>query len=250
MKKELLFAFASFFFMSLSAITGVYAIEENKKEATISKDQVDVTGDQIKDTIYVKGTPFDNKASFLKEIKLEIVASNQEHYTIKLDGGYEPTIVFQDLNQDGVVDIFVTVPTGGSGGLSQHYLYSLKDFSIHDLTVPDPLLMQAQFLDHYKANLTINETGKTYQFDLQNRKEEYNKMGLYVNEKLNEPQELMVHAYGLLKPIKLEDGSVGLKGVQRVSGAYNADAIAFVESIWKLDHGKWKLLGADVMEIK
>ena len=87
MKKELLLTFAAFFFMSLTALTGVYAGESDKKTVTVSEDKVDVTGDGKKDLIYVKGIPYEEGVQFLKEIYLKIKASNGKTYKIELEGG-------------------------------------------------------------------------------------------------------------------------------------------------------------------
>ena len=60
----------------------------------------------------------------------------------------------------------------------------------------------------------------------------------------------MVDPYSTLKPIIVKDDSYGLKGVQQISGAYHADGIAFVESTWYYENGKWNLMDTKVMERK
>lgn len=248
MWKELLFAFAAFFFMSLSAITGVYADEQEQKTVTLSKNKVDVTGDHKADTVYLKGVYYEEGASFLKEISLVIKASDGNKYKAELEGGYEPQIQFEDLNHDSINDIYISIPTGGSGGLSNFYLYTLKDFKLVDLSVPDPLVINSQFQNGYKAAISIQDTKQSYTFDLRDRGEEYERLGLYVNGKLSEPTELMVNPYSTLKIIPVE-GKTGLMGVQRISGAYNADTIAFVESFWLYENGKWNLKDTKVMKM-
>jgi len=251
MRKELLFAFAAFFFMSMSAITGVYAVEEaNKLEKVISKEKIDVTGDGKEETIYIKGIPFEEGAIFLKTIYLQVFLANGSEYKVELEGGYEPKIQFEDLNHDRVKEMFVSVTTGGSGGLSNHYLYTIKDDKLVDIGIPEPLVIQSEFLNGYKANMMIENTNESYQFDLRNRAKDYERLGLYHNGKLNESAELMVLPFGTLKPIKVAGNKIGLKGSQRVSGAYNADAIAYVESSWLFENGTWKLLDTNVLELK
>ncbi|MDE3838727.1 hypothetical protein C0966_04945 [Bacillus methanolicus] len=248
MKKELLFAFSAFFLISLSAITGAYAVSESKKSITVSQDKVDVTGDGKKDKVTIIGILFEEGANFLKEIFLEIDASNGKKYKVKLEGGYEPQVKYEDFNHDQVKDLFISIPTGGSGGLSNYYLYTLKDFNLTDLTVPEPLVMTSQFEENYQASLVIDETGQKYTFDLKDRKADYDRLGLYVNGKLNEPTELMIFPYSTLKPVIVKDNKYGLLGVQRISGAYSADGIAFAESIWIYENGKWKLVNSKVYE--
>lgn len=250
MKRELLITFGAFFFMSLTAFAGVYTGESNEKKVTISEEKVDVTGDRKKDLIYVKGVPYEEGAQFLKKIFLKIRASNGEIYKIDLEGGYDPATVYKDLNHDSVKDIFISVPTGGSGGLSNYYLYSLRDFQVTNLTVPEPLAVSSQFEEGYKASITIQETGQSYSFDLSDRKDDYERLGLYQDGKLNEPTELMILPFGLLEPVKVKNGLYGLKGSQRINGAYNADGIANLESYWLYENGKWGLLSAEVKPLK
>ncbi|MED3551898.1 hypothetical protein [Cytobacillus praedii] len=249
MKKEMIFALAALFFMTLS-ITGVYAGENNSKWKTLSKNSMDVTGDGKDDLIEIRGIPYEEGQQFLKEIQLRISASNGQEYKTDLDGGYNPQVQFVDLNHDNVKDMYVSIDTGGSGGISNHYLYTLKDFKITDLTVPDPLVINGQFHNGYKASITIQETGKSVTFDLRNRGMDYEKSGLFINGKLSEPTELMVDGYSSLKPVIFNAENYGLTGVQAISGAYHADWIANVVSTWMYENGKWILKDTKIMEGK
>ncbi|MFB6467775.1 hypothetical protein ACE38V_13375 [Cytobacillus sp. Hz8] len=248
MKKEALYAFIAIFFMSMSVITVASAVQNTEETMMLSKDVKDVTGDGMKETIFVMGIPFDEGSNFLKKIWIKIVAPNKESYTIPVEGGYEPKVTYRDLNHDGVKDLFISVATGGSGGLSNYYLYTLKDYQLTNLTTPSPLTLTGQFLDNYKATLRIENIGKSYTFDLKNRAKEYERLGLYQNGKLNEPTELMILSYGLLQPVRVKGNQYGLKGVQRFSGAYNADTLGYVDSTWFYEDGKWKLIKTTVKQ--
>jgi hypothetical protein len=248
MKKEFSLALMAFFFLSLNAITGAYALEEKGEMLTLLQEEKDISGDGKNDKITIVGIPYEEGISYLKEIYLKITASNGETYKVELKSGFDPTIKFVDLNHDGVEDLFISIPTGGSGGLSHYFLYTLKDFQLTDIGIPDSLTITSQFQNGYKASMTIENTGESYTFDLKSRKKDYNRLGLYHNGKLNEPTELMVDPYSLLKPIILKNRSYGLKGIQQISGAYHADGIAFVESKWYYGNGKWNIFGTKVME--
>lgn len=245
----MIFALAALFFMSLS-ITGVYAGEDKTKWITVSKENRDITGDGKDDVIEIKGIPYEEGQQFLKEIKLHIAASNGKAYETEFEGGLNPHVQFVDLNHDGVKDVYVSVETGGSGGITNHYLYTLKDFLFTDLTVPDPLVINGQFHNGYKASITIQETGRSVTFDLRNRGEDYEKSGLFINGKLSEPTELMVDAYSVLKPVILDGKKNGLVGIQAISGAFHADWIANVESTWIYENGKWILKDTKIMDGK
>jgi hypothetical protein len=254
MKKEFGLALLALFFLSLNAITGAYAVENENKEKdtkkidTIIKQEVDVSGDGKPDTIEIKGIRYEEGSAYLKEIYLEITATNGQTYKAQLDSGFDPKLEFVDLNHDGLADMFISIPTGGSGGISNYFLYTLKDFQLKDIGIPDSLMITSEFQDDYKATMTIDNTGKSFIFDLTSRKKDYERLGLYQKGKLNEPRELMVDPYSTLKPIIVKNESYGLKGVQQVSGAYHADGIAFVESTWYYENEKWNLIDTRVIE--
>lgn len=244
MKKETLLAFISLLLLSMTTV--VYAVEEKNKTITISEQKADITGDGKLETILLKGVPYQDDENFLKEIYIDVKASNTKNYTIPMESGAKASFQLVDMNNDGVKDVFATVQTGGSGGIVLSFLHSLKGFVHTDLTVPEPVEMESRFLNDYQAEIKIKETGKTYHFDLNERKLYYKKLGLYYKGKLNEPTELMVNSYSSLKPVELADGKLGLKGVQRVAGIANADTIAFVESTWGYLNGKWNLVQVEV----
>jgi hypothetical protein len=250
MRKEIIIALAAFFFMTLSAITGVYAFEESGKVRTLYKHKIDVTGDGTPETVLLKGVPYEKDDEYMKNISIEVITSTKKIFKSKFESGIRPYIIFVDLNHDGVKDVFLTIPTGGSGGISNHYLYTYKNLVEKDLTVPKPLLIKGQFINGYKAKATVAATGDNYVFDLINRKKEYEQMGLYRKGRLNEPTELMANGYESLTPIMNKEGQLGLKGFQMISGAAHADSIASVVSIWYFTDGKWKLTAIKVHPIR
>ncbi|MBY0096097.1 hypothetical protein [Mesobacillus maritimus] len=226
------------FILSLIAAT-VYAADKQAQNEIV-QELMDVTGDGKDDTITITGVPFEEGSLFLKEISMKIKTSEGEKFHTELEGGYEPSLAFKDFNHDGVKDVLVRVETGGSGGTSNYELYSFKDAKQVDMGVPEPLTIISQFEEGYKASIQIEETGKLYTFNLFDRKEKYDRLGLYQNGKLNEPMELMVLPYSTLKPVFVHEKQIGFKGVQRISGVGNVDTIGFVESSWILENGEWK----------
>lgn len=238
----MLLAMVACFFISLTAITGVYAIEKSKETVTLSKEEMDITGDGKNDVILLKGVPYDEEDSFLKRIYLEVVASNEKTYTISLESGSKASVQLIDLNNDGVKDLFTSVLSEENEGTVYNLLYSLKDFEVTKLAVPEPLEMESHFLNNFKAEIRLAQTGKSYLLDLKDRKNYYKKMGVYYKGKLNEPTELTVNTFSSLTPVTLEGEIKGLKGIQRVTGIANGDTIALVESTWIFDNGHWRLL--------
>jgi hypothetical protein len=249
MKKELLFAFVALFLMSLTAITGVYAIENDSKMVPIVNQQEDINGDGHKDEISLQGLPYQKNDIDYKEFSLTIELTNGKTYKETLPFGLDPQLNLIDINHDGHKDVFITIPTGQSDGMSEHYLYSAKDNQISNIPIPE-LEVQGQFKNGYKAMVSIPATKESFVFDLMVRKEMYESLGMYQNGKLNEPIELMILPYGKLKPLSTKGLDYGLKGVQMITGTSKTDKIAYVETSWFYRNRDWKLINTEVKEVR
>jgi hypothetical protein len=247
MRKELLFAFGAFFILSLHAIAGNFSDDTNEQpkdtELTIHSYTKDITGDGKKDEIILKAVPFSPDALFLKEVWAEITTSNGSEIRIDYDGGYEPKIEFVDLNHDGIKDMLYSAATGGSGGLYDMDLHTVAGNKLIDLGLPPGPVIQGQFQDGYKAAVTFTDTNQSYTIDLSSRKDDYERLGIYTDGKLNEPMELMVLPAAFYKPAKIEGKQgKGVKGYQQISGAYKADGIGTAVSSWYYENDKWNLI--------
>jgi hypothetical protein len=249
MKKELLFAFVALFLMSLTAITGVYASENDSKMVPIVNQQEDINGDGQKDEISLQGLPYQKNDIAYKEFSLTIKLTNGKTYKETLPFGLDPKLNLIDINHDGHKDVFISIPTEQSGDMSEHYLYSAKENKISNIPIPE-LELQGQFKNGYKAMISIPATKKSFVFDLMVRKEMYESLGMYQNGKLNEPTELMILPYGKLKPLPTKGLDYGLKGVQMITGTSKTDKIAYVKTSWYYRNGDWKLINTEVKEVR
>ncbi|WP_108669263.1 hypothetical protein [Peribacillus acanthi] len=236
----------SFGFFFAHPVPEIKAGQVEPKTLVIKKENV--TCDGKKDTVSLIGIPYDETASYLKEIFLKVQYSEGGEKTVLVGSGYEPTVQFADINHDGCKDVFVSIQTGGSGGIVQNDLYAYKDREFVDLTVPPPVQVEAYFIDGYKAIIKLSNK-KEYNIDLSNRKEDYDRLGLYNDGKLSELSELMVDPYSNMKITGTLSG-LGLKGIQRISGAYHADGIGDIESLWFYTNGKWVLEKVKFRELK
>lgn len=234
LKKESIFVLVTIFFICLTTITGVYATDK-QVPTEIATYKKDITGDNQPEKIQVIRT-------LDKKIEINIITPDEKKYKISLAGEQKPTISFKDLNQDHVKDIFIANP--GKDGVTpseEYLLYSFNDEQLSKIELPEALTLTTQYENDYKASILINQSGIVYTIDLHDRKTSLEQMGLYQNGFLNEPTELMVNSIENLKPVRLKDLTVGLKGRQPVGDAYNEDIIAYVESTWKWTNGTWEM---------
>ncbi|KUP06769.1 hypothetical protein Q75_07390 [Bacillus coahuilensis p1.1.43] len=240
--------------MSLLAVTGALANESTQQDneedvyesgLVIQEWNKDITGDNHPDSIKLKGVLFPDSSLFYQTVWADIKSYNGEEFRIVYESGYSPTLTFEDLNHDGIVDLFYSSATGGSGGLYHYDLHTLANQKLKNLQVPPPVKVEARFENDYKALIILEDSEKSYTIDLSSRKKDYERIGLYNDGKLVEPTKLMVKPYGLLEPSNVNGKKgLGLHGIQGVSGAYNADGIGSTESYWYYEDHKWKLIDA------
>ncbi len=209
--------------------------------------EIDVTGDGKLDSVGLVGMKLDAASPYYAKLFIVVLGQGQNQVVVPLEGGYNPKMSFCDFNGDKLPEIFVSAETGGSGGLSNYYLYSLKGNVPTALPLPDPLHVTSMFKSNYAVKLKVKETGKSFKVDLKDKKADYDQFGVYNNGKLIKPVIVDVHGYGLLQPMDIDrDGVCELRGVQRITGISNADTIGYVNSLWKWKDGKWVLKNATI----
>lgn len=209
--------------------------------------QADVTGNQRPDVVALFGTKKEQGSPYYTSLSV-VVQSAGAHQVMVIpvkEGGYNPYIKLCDLNGDGVLDILVGAETGGSAGTSNYYIYTVNHERIMSMPTPQPIAASGAYLNHYKAQIKLGEKGKEIILDLRDRKELYDKEGIYKNGKLLKPTSVLINGFSKLEPTKSgTDTQCSLVGLQRISGIYNADTIGYVTSLWKWNPSmnKWTSL--------
>ncbi|WP_371377797.1 hypothetical protein [Sporomusa aerivorans] len=171
--------------------------------------------------------------------------ANPNTVTVKLPnvGGYDSKLFIGDFDGDKVNDVLVTIPTGGSGGLTEHRIVTFagEPKIIFGSEENKGLLINGHFAERFKFELRELSTGRTTIMDLAQKKDTYVEAGLYNSQgKLLKEQSGSVNPFGGLTPFDVgRDGTYELRGQQRITGMYNADSIGYIYSIWKYENGKW-----------
>ncbi|MGD8192184.1 hypothetical protein ACQCN2_19615 [Brevibacillus ginsengisoli] len=214
----------------------------------IAKQSIDVTGDGTPDIVSLVGKKLREDSPYYDQLYITVAnPKDQKYITIPLQGGYNPKMKFCDFNKDKVQDIYVSVETGGSGGFTNTYLYTVKNNQSTELPVPNPLQVTGAYQDNYQVKFTIVNTGREFVLSLEDRKKEYDQAGIYKNGKLIKPPTITVNPYSLLLPVDVNhDGTCELQGVQRITGISNADTIAYAVSIWRWTDNQWSLAEANI----
>lgn len=225
---------------------------ENPEFEVIKTYEEDLTGNGVKEVIELKGMLFSPDSNYYRDLVAVITTSENNVWEIPYMGGYNPNLAFIDLNHDKVNDIFFQSATGGSGGLYQYHLHTLIHNKLAELPLPEQPFVKGKFQDGFKVEVTISPDLEPTIVNVKDKEDEYVRLGIYNKEgKLLQKTSAMVDPIAFLEPKFISKSKgYGLKSYQQVSGAYHADQLGTVESLWYFDRDKWILLQTKWMPSK
>ena len=195
----------------------------------------DVTGDRVPDNVYLTGimTP---TSPFIQNITLLVQDGRSGELTsvpLRENTGYNPTVFLGDFTGNGVDDIFISIDTGGSGGIMYHYIYSfvdntaqlLFDFNVYN----EQYQYEVTYQDYYKVEVVSMINNKKYIIDISTKGTEYLNEIYDENGKLKSPITGFVNPLSGLYPVDFDSNKrYELLAYQKIAGRYNADSLGFV----------------------
>lgn len=212
-----------------------YARTNMNSPNVVSFARGDVTGDRILDNVYLTGimTP---DSPFIQNITLLVQDGRSGELTsvpLRENAGYNPTVFLGDFTGNGVDDIFISIATGGSGGIMYHYIYSfvenkaqlLFDFNVYN----EQYQYEVTYQDYYKVEVVSMINNKKYIIDISTKGTEYLNEIYDENGKLKSPITGFVNPLSGLYPVDFDSNKrYELLAYQKIAGRYNADSLGFV----------------------
>jgi hypothetical protein len=227
-----------------------YPVEASELEPhLIMTHEADLTGDGRIETLQLYGVLFSPDSVYYRDI-YAVIQSEDEEWRINYQGGYDPIIELVDLNHDGVVDVFYQSPTGGSGGIYTSQLDTIYGGELTNISLPDQPYVTGSFIDGFQAVLEISPHKEPIKINVENRKDDYMRLNIYSEEgKLLHETSLMVDPIAFYEPVEIsERQGYGLRSFKQISGAYHADRLGVIETLWYYEQGKWIALGTEWIE--
>ncbi|MFD2628945.1 hypothetical protein [Oceanobacillus kapialis] len=239
---------ATLFFVIFTTLCTVSNVTAEENHSTLIETiQGDVTGDGQTEEVKLYGIKFSPDSAYFRQIWAEIIGDSKRNWKITYQGGYEPKIQLIDLNHDGIKDIFYQSATGGSGGLYNYQLNTLAKGVLEEIPLPEQRFLEGSFKENFIVSIQISPDSPPYEMDVSARAEDYFRLGIYNEEgDLLKPQSVMIDPIAFFEPVLISKRKgYGLKSYQQISGAYHADGLGTVESLWYFENGKWILLQTD-----
>lgn len=232
----------------------------SSRSYTLSQFFGDIIGDKVTRTIYLVGRRFDDSSLFFDKLYF-IVEKDQNTVGKKIElpdefgGGYSAELNLIDFTGDKIPELFISAPTGGSGGIINYFIYSFKNNDAKLLFSPElkfQIDIEGVFLENYKALISINNTKTKHTIDLSSVKSELQNLKTYDETgKLNNEKGIWINPYGLIEAKDIDgDGIKELVGTQAIKGVANYNTIGEVTSTWKWKKNNFVLMNVKVSSIK
>lgn len=213
----------------------------------------DVNGDRIPDNVYLTGiktpgSPFTQNITLIIQDRMTGMVSS---IPLRENAGYDPMVSLWDFTGDGIYDIFISIASGGSGGIMYHYIYSfiknipqlLFDFNVYNQQYE----YDVTYKDNYKVEVISKKNNKKYIIDISLKGEEYLNEIYDENGKLKNPLNGFVNPLSGLYPVDFDSNKVyELLAFQKIAGRYNADSLGYVLNTLKWENSMFVLANQNV----
>lgn len=213
----------------------------------IDRQVADVNGDKVEDTIYLVGHKDKKEARYADQMNL-LVQDGATKQEIKVDldkmNGYDATLFMGDFNGNKISDVFVKAPTGGSGGIVEQRIVTFDKGEpeiIFGHEHNNGIQLSGKYVNGFKAEL-VDKMGKpSVTLDISGQKQKYIREEIYEEDGTLRKAINPITYSMVVEPVdRNADGTYELSGQQRIVGAYGADGIGKVYSIWSYQQGMWK----------
>ena len=210
--------------------------------------QGDVTGDGVTDQVYLTGTKTPD-SPFTQNITLHVKDGRSGVLTsipLRENVGYNPTLFLGDFTGNGVADILISIATGGSGGIMNHYIVSfvdnkarlLFDFNVYN----DQYQYEVTYKDNYKVEVVSKLNNEKYIIDISTRDAAYLTEIYDENGKLKSPITGFVDPLSGLYPVDFDSNKVyELLAYQKIAGRYHADSLGYILNTLGWDNNRFVL---------
>ncbi|MDD4722326.1 MAG: hypothetical protein PHR07_06240 [Acidaminococcaceae bacterium] len=215
-------------------------------------DQVagDVDGDGKDEEVLLMGSKIIANSNFMGNIYVIVKdikdGKIKSYIRPKTCGGYNSFLTLNDVTGNGLANVIITAPTGGSGGTVD---LRVLDFTngvakeIFTIENNSGIAFVGQYLRNYKAKLMFPVINKTIVVDLANKQELYRNLNVYNENGDVKKSGAEPYMQGFCSALAFDadnDGVAELLTTQKIVGPTPLETIGQVRTVWKYMAGLWQ----------
>lgn len=228
---------------------------EAKKGELLQTAIGDVDNDGKNENVALYGIKFTKGASYYKE--LYVVVRDEKNAKVENSfelefGGYVPRLILSNITAKKSCEIVVSAPTGGSGGMVDYSIWSLKNNFLNEIFSRednDGIELEGEFLPDYKAKFYFPLAEKAIITDLPRGPRAYIQAGLYDTQGNLLKNHIKPYMQGIINLLPIDtngDGVSELLFTQKIVGLYSADTLGYVVGSLRYDGYTWNLIDINV----
>ncbi|MBP3541337.1 MAG: VCBS repeat-containing protein [Clostridia bacterium] len=146
--------------------------------------------------------------------------------------GVSPTLFVGAFTGPDAQNILVSLPTGGSGGIVDYFIFNYENAIIETLfnseTYNSEYQYQVDYVDNYRVAAVSQNNQKSYFIDISQRGDDYLSPIYLPNGVVRQPLQGFVNPLSGLYPIDFDgDGVYALQAWQKIAGLSNADTLGY-----------------------
>ncbi|NLY84036.1 MAG: hypothetical protein GX084_05420 [Acholeplasmataceae bacterium] len=235
----------------VQAADKVFSEDDIQRGEVLSVAYGDVDGDGEEEGVFLMGSKFSADSQYYTKLYLftRDMKSGKLEGAIRptLPGGYDCSLRLGDLTGNGVDDIVISAPTGGSGGIVAYRIIDFTDNKPREIfTEADNsgVNVKGQYLPDYKVMLVLADESREITLDVGPNLAFYKYLGVYDEKgRLLKDYHRPYGQYlsGLLIVDTDGNGTAEAVTTQRIVGLNNTDTLGYVRAVWHYTAVNWQL---------
>jgi len=210
----------------------------------------DVDGDGEDEDVLLMGNKVVSGSHFMGD--LYVVIKDRKNGQVKgyirpVDcGGYDSFLTLADVTGNGIPNVLITAPTGGSGGIVDCRILDFSGGRAEEIFTRENnkgIACVGRYLPNYKAELTFPTLSKTVVVDLPGEADMYSRLNIYDDMGQVKNSGLRPYIQDICSLVAFDvdgDGIAEIVTTQRVVGSINIDTLGYVRTIWRYMAGSWQ----------
>ncbi|MEJ8777732.1 hypothetical protein [Pseudogracilibacillus sp. ICA-222130] len=224
------------------------SLQEDQHQTTISTMEEDVTKDGRKEKIELYGTYLSETTTFLKNVSISITNETNKKWHIALKEGYDPTVSFIDITNNGTMNILYKVALNKERTMYDTQIYEFQHGSFKKIPLPHPVQLDGKFQHGFTVILRDPIQNDTFNIALDGKEDQYTKANIYdTNGTLLKKQKVHISPIINTETVTIHTANgYSIKTTQFVAGIDKYDLLAKIDSIYHYQNGKWTLIKQNI----